>query len=146
VGTDWPAGGAEPTSAAIAVIAHPAVPVDELSLGELRQIFLGDRQFWSQGLPVTLLVPAKGAAERATLLSRVYDKTEVQYRHYWIAKVFRAEATSAPKIVPSERVAGELVRGIEGAITVVEASRIPAGVKVLAIDGKGRLDDSRAVR
>ena len=121
---------------ALAVIVHPATPTEDLSLAELRRIFRGERASWSGEVPVTLLVPAPGSAERATLLSRVYEKTEVQYRHYWIARLFSDEAASAPKVVASERMAAELVRGIEGAISVCEAARIPAGVKVLSVDDK----------
>jgi hypothetical protein len=132
-------GATEVPRPSIAVIAHPGVPSDDLDLGELRRIFLADRQFWNRELPVTLLVPAPGTAERTAMLGRIYEKSETQYRHYWIAKVFRAEVASAPKVATGRLVA-DLVRGIEGAITVVEASRVPTGVKVLKIDGK-RLDD-----
>jgi hypothetical protein len=117
------------------VIVHPDVPADDLSLGELRRLFLGDRQFWSSGLRVTLLVPPSRSRERALLLDKVYEKTEAQYRHYWIAKIFRTEATAAPKVVPAAD-AGKLVRDIEGSIAVVDAERVPAGVKVLTVNGR----------
>ena len=132
-------GATEAPRPSIAVIAHPEVPTDDLELGELRRVFLADRQFWNRDTPVTLLVPAPGSPERAAMLARIYEKSETQYRHYWIAKVFRAEVASAPKVA-SGKLAADLVRGIEGAITVVEAARVPPGVKVLKIDGK-RLDD-----
>src|SRR5713226_5564239 len=64
---------------AVAVIAHPRVPVADLKLSELRRLFLGERQFWSQDLPVVLLVPAQGLSEREILLSRVLNKTENEY-------------------------------------------------------------------
>jgi hypothetical protein len=108
----------------IAVIVHPGVPNDDLDIGELRQIFLADRQFWNRDIPVTLLVPAPGSPERAAMLGRIHEKSERHYRHYWIAKVFRSEVASAPRIA-SGRLAADLVRGIEGSITVVEASRVP---------------------
>ena len=132
-------GATEIPRTSIAVIAHPEIPSNDLDLGELRRIFLADRQFWNRDTPVTLLVPAPGSSERAAMLARIYEKSETQYRHYWIAKVFRAEVASAPKVA-SGRMVADLVRGIEGAITVVEASRVPSGVKVLRIDGK-RVDD-----
>ena len=54
-----PAGPPPP----LAVIANAGIPVDTLSLAELRKVFLGDRQFWSGDLRVTLLVPRPGWAE-----------------------------------------------------------------------------------
>ena len=41
----------------VAVVVNPRVPVDDLSFSELRRILLGDRQYWSSGLRVTLLIP-----------------------------------------------------------------------------------------
>ena len=138
--------GAASERPGLAVIVHPQVPVDDLSLGELRRLFLGDRQFWASGLRVTLLVPPSPSRERALLLDRVYEKTEAQYRHYWIAKIFRTEATAAPKVIPSGKVAGSLVLEIEGALTVVDAEHVPAGVKVLTVNGHGAGDDEYPLR
>jgi ABC-type phosphate transport system substrate-binding protein len=130
----------------LAVIVHGGVPLSDLSLAELRKVFLGDRQFWTGDLRIVVLVPPAGSPERAQMLEKVYEKTETQYRHYWIAKVFREEAQSAPKRVESSRSAGELVRQIPGAVSVVDAARVPAGVKVLRVDGKAPSDDGYPLR
>ena len=92
----------------VAIVVRPETPVDNLSLGDLRRVLLGDRQFWSSNLRVTLLVRAPGAHEREVVLNTVYQMSEAQYRQYWIAKVFRAEAASAPRIVYSSEMAVEL--------------------------------------
>ena len=128
------AADASPES--VAVVAHPGVPVDNLSLAELRRVLLGDRQFWTSSLRVTLLIRAPRTPEREVLLRRVYQMSEAQFRQYWIAKVFRAEAASGPKIIYSNQTATELVAGIPGAIAFVAASQIPRGLKVLKIDGR----------
>jgi len=120
----------------VAVVVHPGVPVDNLSLVELRRVLLGDRQFWTSSLRVTLLIRAPRTREREVLLRKVYQMSEAQFRQYWIAKVFRAEAASGPKIIYSNQTATELVAGIPGAIAFVAASQIPRGLKVLRIDGR----------
>ena len=133
------ASAAAPARAAdenpIAVIVGPGVPVDNLSFAELRRIVLGDRQYWSSNLKITLLMRAPGARERDVVLKTIYQMSEAQYRQYWIAKVFRAEAASAPRTVYSNDMAGELVKAIPGAIAFVDASQIPAGLKVVRING-----------
>jgi ABC-type phosphate transport system substrate-binding protein len=129
----------------VVVIAHPDVPERDVSLSELRKIFLGDRQFWTGEMRVVLLVPPARSGERATLLEKVYEKTESQYRHYWIAKVFRTEAQTAPKVAKADS-AVELVRQIPGAIAVIDASRVPAGIKVLRVDGKNAGDPGYPLR
>lgn len=130
-----PTYGPEGTGA-VAVIAHPEVGLDDLTFTELRRLYLGDRQFWPGDVRVTLLVPAPGSHAREVLLRCVYERSEAQYRHYWIAKVFRAEAVGAPKVAASADMAASLVLAIPGAVAVVDAARVPAGVKVLVIGGK----------
>src|SRR4051794_7260078 len=92
---------------AVAIVVRADVPVDNLSFAELRRLMLGDRQFWSSNLKVTLLVRAPGAREREVVLKTIYQMSEAQFRQYWIAKVFRDEASSAPRIVYSNEMATE---------------------------------------
>lgn len=130
----------------IAVVVGPSVPVDNLSFAELRRIVLGDRQYWSSNLKITLLMRAPGARERDVVLKTIYQMSEAQYRQYWIAKVFRAEAASAPRTVYSNDMAAELVKAIPGAIAFVDASQIPAGLKVVRINGLPPRDASYPLR
>ncbi len=119
----------------IAIVVRPDVPVDNLSFPELRKLFLGDRQFWSSNVRVTLLVRAPGAREREVVLKNIYQMSEAQFRQYWIAKVFRAEAASGPRIVYSNEMAVDVVAGTPGAVAFVEADQVPKGLKVLKING-----------
>jgi hypothetical protein len=128
-------GNAAPESGDIAIVVRPDVPADNLSFAELRRLMLGDRQFWSSSLRVTLLVRAPGAREREVVLKNIYQMSEAQFRQYWIAKVFRAEAATGPKIVYSNEMAAELATAIPGAVAFVEAGQVPKGLKVLKING-----------
>jgi len=119
----------------IAVVVHPEVKVDDISFADLRKILLGDRQFWSSGQQVTLIVRAPVAKERTMLLEKVYQMSEAQFRQYWIAKVFRAQAATGPKVVVSNQESVELVGVMDGAIALVDSADVPAGLKVLPIDG-----------
>jgi len=120
----------------IAVVVNPNVPVDNLTLGELRRLLLGDREFWPSNARVTLLIRAPVARERDIVLKNVCQMTEAQFRQHWIAKVFRAEAPSAPKIVYSGDEAMGIASRSPGGITFVEASQVVRGLKVLKIDGR----------
>src|SRR2546426_4201827 len=73
---------------AVAVIVHPDVPVDNMSLAELRRLLLGDREFWSAGARITLFIRAPIAAERDAAVKTVCEMTEAQFRQHWIGKVF----------------------------------------------------------
>ena len=128
--------GAPPAFAGdIAIVVRPDVPVDSLTFAELRRLMLGDRQFWASNLKVTLLVRAPGAREREVVLKSVYQMSEAQFRQYWIAKVFRAEAASGPRVVYSNETAAELTSTIPGAVAFVDAAQVPKGLKILKING-----------
>ena len=103
---------------------HPDVPVDNLTLAELRRILLGDREFWTRRRPrVTLLIRAPVARERDVAVKDVCQMTEAQFRQHWIGKVFRADTRSGPRIVYSGQMAMDQVSRTPGAITFVEAQR-----------------------
>ena len=120
----------------IAVVVNPDTPVTDLSLAEVRNVFLGERQYWNAKLPVVLLIRAPVARERDVVLRVIYQMTEVQFKQYWVAKIFRAEVTAPPKIVYSNDLQYELVSAIPGAIAIVDSRNVRPGVKVLRVDGR----------
>jgi hypothetical protein len=129
-----PASGAG-AAGDIAIVVGPDTPVDNLSLSEVRKVLLGDRQYWTPNHRVTLLIRAPIAHERDVVLRTIYQMTEVQFRQYWISKVFRAEASTGPKIVFSNSMADDLVLALPGSVAFVDATQIPKGLKVVKIDG-----------
>ena len=135
-GLAWllPLAGA-PLSGDVVIVANPSVPLGELSFSELRRIFLGERQFWTSSLRISLLMHAPTARERDILLKTVYEMSEAQYRQHWIGTVFRAEVASAPQLFYSDEEILEAVAAIPGSIAPIEAARIPKGLKVIRIDG-----------
>ena len=124
------------TGADIAVVVHPDVAIDNLTLPELRRILLGDREFWSAGVRVTLLIRAPIARERDIAVQSVCQMTEAQFRTHWIGKVLRAETPNTPKIVYSTEMGLDQVARLPGAISFVPISQVGRSVKVLKIDGR----------
>ncbi|MCU1310083.1 MAG: hypothetical protein JWO20_1208 [Candidatus Angelobacter sp.] len=127
--------GAQTKASDMAVIVNPSTPVSDLSLAEVRKVFRGDRQYWTKDVPVVLLIRAPQSRERSVILKTLYGMSESQFKQYWIAKIFRAEATTAPKIVYSNDMATELISVIPGAIAFIPQSDVKDGLKVLKIDG-----------
>src|SRR3989454_12646096 len=119
----------------IAVVVHPDSPIDDLSLAEVRRVLLGDRQYWNSKLPVVLLIRAPVARERDVVLRVIYQMTEAQFKQYWVAKIFRAEAAAPPRIVYSNDMQFELLTALPGSIAFVDSRNMRAGVKVLRVDG-----------
>jgi len=120
----------------VAVVVHSDVTVDNLSTSDLRRLVLGDRGFWPGSQRVTLLIRAPVAHERDIVLKNICEMTEAQFRQHWIAKVFRADAAVAPKIVYSSEMAVDLVNRIPGAIAFIDAAQVGRGMHVVRIDGR----------
>lgn len=121
---------------ALAVIVNPKNPTTGLTFTELRSHLKLELQFWSNGERATLLLRASDSEETKILLAHVYEMAARELRKYWIGRVFRGEIAAAPTIVPTAAAAGARVRDSEGAFSIVLATEVPDGVRVLAIDGK----------
>jgi len=121
----------------VAVVVNPSVPVDNLTFAELRRLLLGDREFWTSGMRVTLLIRAPVARERDAAVRDVCQMSEAQFRQHWIGKVFRADAATGPRIVYSAEMALDQMIRTPGAMTFVAAgAAAKGGGKILKIDGK----------
>ena len=120
----------------IAVVVNPDTSVSDLSLADVRKVLLGERQYWNSKLPVVLLIRAPVARERDVVLRVIYQMSEEQFKQFWVAKIFRAEAATPPKIVYSNDMQYELVSAIPGAIAFVDARNVRPGLKVLRVDGR----------
>jgi ABC-type phosphate transport system substrate-binding protein len=125
----------------LAIVVHKDSKVRDLSLQELRNIFLANKQFWDDRSRIILLVRAPKSDERDLVLNTIYQMDEAQFRQYWIAKMFRAEVPRGPKIVFSTDMTRDLVVAIPGSISFINAKDVTDDIQVLRIDGKLPADD-----
>jgi ABC-type phosphate transport system substrate-binding protein len=123
------------TTGPVAIIAHKDTDIENLSLFELRNIFLANQQFWPDRTRIILLVRAPKSKERDFILNTIYEMDEAQFRQYWIAKMFRAEIPRGPKVVFSTGMMLELVIAIPGSISFVSIDEVTDAVKVVKVDG-----------
>lgn len=130
----------------IAIVVHKDSPVENLSLDDLRSIFLADQQFWPDRTRITLLVREPQSNERSFVLNRIYEMSEAQFRQYWIAKMFRAEVPRGPKIVFSTGMALDLVVAIPGSISFTRADAVTDNVRIVRVDGLLPSDDGYPLR
>ncbi len=128
-----------------AVVVSPKNPATNLSLGDLRKIFSGDKRTWPDGTRVKLFTRAPRTIEFAALL-KLLGKSEADYKQYWTSKVYQGEAESEPMVLPSEGMQREALAAYPGAISLVDADTIKPGMKVLKIDGKLPEDDAYPLR
>ena len=122
-------------SSPLAIVVHKDTAVDNLTMNELRSIFLADQQFWEDRTRIILLVRAPKSDERDFVLNRIYEMSETEFRQYWVAKMFRAEVPRGPKIVFSTDMTLDLVVAIPGSISFIRADKVTEDVKVVRVDG-----------
>jgi ABC-type phosphate transport system substrate-binding protein len=119
----------------LAVVVHRSNPVDELSLAELRSIFLGERQRWPNGRRITLVLQEPGQPEREATLGLVYHMSEAELNHHFLRAVYRGQVLSAPKQLSSTNLVRRFVFNLPGAIACLPLRDVDDSLKVLRIEG-----------
>jgi ABC-type phosphate transport system substrate-binding protein len=121
----------------VAVIVNPNSSITNISLGDLRKIFSGEKRSWPGGARVKIIVRPQGSHERAVLL-RLLGLSESEYKQYWAAQVFRGEVDAEPVVLPSFGMIKEAAKTFPGAIGLTDARDIKPGMdlKVLKVDGR----------
>ena len=120
----------------LAIVVNKSNPLSEISLADLRRVFRGQRNRWTNGRRVTLVMRDPGAPEREAILRSLYGLDEEEYRRTFLQAVFTGEATDAPKTLASTNGVLRFVYNVPGAIGYVRASDVDASVKMLRVDGR----------
>jgi hypothetical protein len=121
---------------AMAVVVNKRNPINQISLADLRQLYLGEQRFWKGRLAVTALMRVTGARERDVALRNLFRMNELEYKTYWVNRVFHGQASAAPAELFSNGSAQDAVASIPGAVALVPASEVIPRVKMLKIDGR----------
>ncbi|MGA8763168.1 MAG: hypothetical protein WB562_09910 [Candidatus Sulfotelmatobacter sp.] len=119
----------------IAVVVNKQNPVNNLSLAELRRLFLGEQLFWKGRLAVMPLMRVSGAREREVAMRTLFQMNEQEYKRHWVDKIFRGEASVPPAELLSNGFAQDGVASIPGAVALVSWKEVLPKVKVLKVDG-----------
>lgn len=120
----------------VAIIVHRNHPQNELSTAELTRIFRLDQQYWKAGEKVELVLQVSGSAKEAVILDRVYHMKPQELQPFWLAKVFRGELTTPPRMFSSDVSVKQFVSASLKAVGYIDSVLLDENVKALRIDGK----------
>jgi ABC-type phosphate transport system substrate-binding protein len=120
---------------ALAIIVHHSNPVEGLTFGELRHIFLLDTQNWPNGRKITVVLRQKGQQERDEALRIVCGLSEREYDRHILLRIFQGSVTIGPREIQSAPGMLRFVYNAPGAIGYVRADEVDASVKVVRVDG-----------
>ena len=120
----------------LAIVVNRSNPMSEISLADLRRLYRGQRNRWSNGRRVTLVMRDPGTPEREAILQTLYGVDEDEYRRGFLQAVFTGEAIGAPRVLASPNGVLRFVFNVPGAIGYVRVSEVDATVKTLRVDGR----------
>lgn len=141
-----PVAAQDTTPDAIAIVVHQSNPVKNLTLSELRRLFMMETQTWPHGRKVTLVLGEKGQAGRADAIRLICGISEAEYDRHILLQTFRGSIGWGPRAIRSVSAMLRFVFNAPGAIGYVPAGQADTTIKVLSIDGRGPTDPQYALR
>ncbi len=123
-----------PLSEPLAIVVNRSNPVENISLTELRRIFLGDRSYWTNGRRITLVMRGPGEPERKTILRDVCGMNEDQLKTHVLRGLFTGEILVSPKILATPAGVRRFLFNVPGAIGYLRLSDVDDSVKIVRID------------
>jgi ABC-type phosphate transport system substrate-binding protein len=128
----------------LAIVVNLSNPTENLSMAELRKIFLGERSHWPNGRRITLVMIEPGRPERTAVLSLIYQMSENDFNNHFLHGLFTGEVFTSPKTLATPVGVRKFIFNVPGAIGYVRATDVDASVKVIRIDE--RLPEDKGYR
>jgi ABC-type phosphate transport system substrate-binding protein len=122
-------------TAALAIVVNRGNPVDDLTLAELRRIFMFDTQTWPNGHKITVVLREKGQPERDEAIRLVCGLSGHEYDRHLLFQTFRGSIGWGPRSILSASAMLRFVFNVPGAIGYVGADEVDDTTKVLRLGG-----------
>lgn len=135
-----------PSMEGLAIVVDRNNPASNLSMGELREIFLGDRHWWAHDRRIKPIGMEYGTAERETILKKVYKMDDRDLGRYFFFEIYRGAPVTPPTALQNAAQVRRFVASNPGAIGYLRASDVDGSVKVLRINGLLPGDDGYPLR
>jgi ABC-type phosphate transport system substrate-binding protein len=135
-----------PADEAIAIVVNQENSVDNLTMKDLRTVFLGERSHWTNGRRITLVMLEPGQLERKAILRDIYRMSESDFNRHFLQGLFTGEVFVSPKTLATPVGVRKFIFNVPGAIGYVRSSDVDSTVKVIRIDGRLPDDKDYALR
>ena len=119
----------------LAIIVNQSNTIDDLSLKDLRTVFLGERSHWPNGRRITLVMMDPGLSERKAVLRDVCHMNETEFSRHFLQGLFTGEVFVSPKTLSTSVGVRKFVFNVPGAIGYLRASDVDGTVKVIKVNG-----------
>ena len=133
--TASPADAGSSSHEPLAVVVAKNSAVHEMSLYELKRLYLGDNMNTPDGKKLLPLNRGTNTHERVGFDKTVLGMTPEEAARYWIDRRIRG-LSGAPKAVDPANVLQKVVARLPGSISYVRQHEISDAMKVVKVDGK----------
>jgi ABC-type phosphate transport system substrate-binding protein len=132
-----PRGAAHrPTAPVLAIVVSRASALSNISLSDLRRIYLGDMTRWADGRRIVPVVLPPASVEQSFFLNRALQMADIDYAQHWIGQIFRGRVAGPPHTASSSASARRFVAANPDAIAFIDAAEADTTVRVLTVNGK----------
>jgi hypothetical protein len=131
--------------AELAVVVNKSRP-DSADLGELRQMILGEKAKWKDGMGVVAVETPADSPARALMMKTIFKMNDAALKRYYMLATFNGKELAAPKEVASAAALKKFVASTPGAVGCILASDVDDTVKVLKVDGAAPGDPGYKLR
>ena len=120
----------------LAIIVNESNPINDLSLPELRAVFLGERTHWPNGRRITLVLMEPGPPERDVVLREIWNMGAADLRGRLLQGLLTGEILVSPKTLATPVGVRKFVFNVPGAIGYLRPAEVDGSVKILRIGGR----------
>lgn len=119
----------------VAIVVNHSNTVENLSLRELRKVFLGETSHWANGRRITVVMLERGQAEREAVLRIIFRMGESDYEQYFLHATFTGRVLSPPKLLATAEGVRKFVSLVPGAIGYLRSDELDRSVSPIRVDG-----------
>ncbi len=119
----------------LSIIVNRENPIENMTMAELRAVFLGERSHWPNGRRITLVMMDPGQPERDTLVRDVCRMSESDLRRRYLQGLLTGEVLVSPKTLATPVGVRKFVFNVPGAVGYLRPEDVDDSVKVIRIDG-----------
>jgi phosphate transport system substrate-binding protein len=130
----------------LGIVVNRSNPVENLSLADLRKIFLGEQSHWSNGRRITVVMLEPGKQERQAVLTQIYRMDDRDFNKHFSQGVSTGEIHATPKTLATSTEVLKFVLNVPGAIGYVRVTEADDSVKVVHVDSRLPGDKDYSIR
>ncbi len=114
----------------VVVIVHPSNALTEISVDDVKKIYLGKKKFFPGGSKVIPGDQPKGTQSRKFFYGGIIGKSETKLKSYWSRLIFTGKG-APPKVIGFDRIVKEWVARQPQAMGYIMRSEADDTVKIL---------------